>query len=92
MVENGGEEGGNVKATRAFVHLTAERGQRTYIKLKEIREMIAGSGGLCPWLQENGADILEKKSEYREFRIKKTFYEVMLSGFLNDATTDSDRG
>ena len=50
--------------------------------LKEVREIIGGSGGLYPWLKQNGADILEKKPGYGEFRIRKKFYAAMLSLFL----------
>ena len=92
VIENGGEEGGNAKAIIAFLNLASERGQQTDINLKEVQEMIGGSGGLYPWLQENGAEILDKKPEYREFRIKKPFYEVMSSRFLHDSTPDADRG
>ena len=44
---------GKAKAIKAFVDLAAERGQQTYINKLEVREMIGGSGGLYPWLQEN---------------------------------------
>ena len=92
VVENCGEEGGNAKAIRALVNLADERGQQTYIKLKEVREMIGGIGGLYPWLKKHGADILEKKPGYSEFRIQKKFYQAMLSLYPSESTTDPAQG
>lgn len=76
-----GEEGLNAKAIKLLVNLARERGQKTYIRLEEVRQTKGETGGLFPWLKKWGPDILEQQSRPKAYRIKLEFYEPMLSLF-----------
>jgi len=91
VIKNRGQHGLNARAIEALVRLAHQAGQQTYIDLKDVSQTKGETGGLYPWLNEYGADILEQKLGVRAFRIRKEFYGAMLSLFPEDPTASTNR-
>ena len=78
MVQNG---------TKALIQISRELGPDRFIPLKEIKkrgETSGPTGGLWPWLEKIGADILERRSDPTAYKIPKKFFSSMQELFPED--------
>ena len=82
-------EGKNLvhRATMTLVELSQQKGADAFISLKEIQQRTgtetSRSGGLWPWLQKTGADVLEERSGPKSYRIRSGFREAIKTLFTD---------
>ena len=107
VVRRSTEVGRNVNAIKALVKLARQQGPEAYFTLQDVAKegkirTIGPTAGLYPWLKEyggedgyageDGADILEKHPNRRAYRIRREFYEAMLSLFPSRAPKSTNNG